>query len=334
MRISAFPKAFLGPMVIAKTMTVFEWIDMAKALPVEGLEMHSGFFWQRTDEEYDRVGEALAAGGFEMPMLCASPDLAHPDADQRRTEFDAQVEMIAVTARLGGPGAACRVVSGQAHPGVSIEQGLEWVADAINRLVPIARDLSVTLAIENHYKASTWQFPEFAQRPEVFFRLLDEISDRATFGVQFDPSNALVAGVDSADFLESVVDRVVTMQASDRYLEDGTTLEDLRQADGTLGYSPALKHGVIGRGLNDYDRIFRTLVAHGYDGWISIEDGINGLGEMRESAEFLQRARETYFGGSREVRVRTQEAAKTSERARRRITRSHYTPNEGNEKHA
>src|SRR5690606_37463621 len=111
---------------------------------------------------------------------------------------------------------------------------------------------------------------------------------------------------------DEVIDRVVTMQASDRFLAPGTTLDDLRQADGTIGYSPALQHGVIGRGLNDYPRIFRTLANAGYDGWISIEDGVNGMEEMHESVLFLREAREQYFGGSTAVRVENQERARAA----------------------
>jgi sugar phosphate isomerase/epimerase len=220
--------------------------------------------------------------------------------------------MMRITARLGGPGASTRVLSGQRHPGVSREQGLEWAADAIQWLIPIAGELDVTLAIENHYKDGSWQYPEFAQRADVFLDLIGRIEDRAHFGVQYDPSNAIVAGDDSADFLDLVLDRVVTMQASDRSLAPGGSLDDLRQSDGTLGYSPLLQHGVLGRGLNDYERIFSTLVGAGYDGWISIEDGVNGMGEMRESVEFLRNAREVYFGGSTAVRVRAHEAARRS----------------------
>ena len=85
------------------------------------------------------------------------------------------------------------------------------------------------------------------------------------------------------------------MHASDRYLVEGYTLDDLRGSDGTIGYSPALQHGVIGKGLNDYDAIFSILRDVGYSGWVSIEDGINGMDEMRESLEFLHRMREKYF---------------------------------------
>ena len=115
------------------------------------------------------------------------------------------------------------------------------------------------------------------------------------FGVQYDPSNALVAGDDPIDLLKSVADRVVSMHASDRYLEPGATLDELRQTDGTLGYSPKLKHGVTGKGLNDYDAIFRNLSAAGYRGWVSIEDGMNGMDEMAESLAFLRRMVARYF---------------------------------------
>jgi sugar phosphate isomerase/epimerase len=241
-------------------------------------------------------------------MISAAPDLTHPDADQRAREFDLEVEMIGIAARLGG--GYCRVLSGQAHPGVSRDDGLGWAAEAIGRLIPIAREHGITLALENHYKASIWKYPEFAQRSEVFFQLLDRIPERVHFGVQYDPSNAIVAGEDSVEFLRRVIDRVVTVQASDRFLAPGTDLESLRQADGTLGYSPALQHGVIGRGMNDYDSIFGILVDAGYDGWISIEDGVNGLQEMRSSAEYLGAARDRWFGGSRACRVRNHDIAK------------------------
>jgi sugar phosphate isomerase/epimerase len=311
MRIAAFPKGELDAMVARRTKTVFEWIDEAKAaLPVDGLELHTGFFWSTAGDFVERVGEAMHAAGFEMPMMCASPDFTHPDPEVRARELDRQARFMAITRRLGGPGSLCRVLSGQAHPGVPVEQGLEWARTAIESLLPLARDLGITLAIENHYKASTWQYPEFAQRAEVFLALLGSIEERACFGVQFDPSNAIVAGEDSARFLERVVGRVVSMQASDRYLAPGATLDALRQADGTFRYSPDLLHGVIGRGLNDYDEIFRILTTAGYDGWISIEDGVNGMAELRQSVDFLIDARGKWFGGSTAVHVASQEGTR------------------------
>jgi sugar phosphate isomerase/epimerase len=294
-KISAFPKCYLDEIAGARTMSVFDWIAMARQLDAEGLEMYDGFFTSLADDYIDRVGEAISGAGFAMPMLCCSPDFTNPDPDGRKRAVEREANLIRVTRRLGGARAACRVLSGQRYPQVSLEQGLEWVVESIQQLLPVAREYDIVLALENHYKDGFWQYPEFAQKQEVFLRVLGAIPDREHFGVQYDPSNAIVAGDDPIALLRAVVDRVVTTHASDRYLAEGTTLEQLRQSDGTLGYSPNLRHGVTGRGLNDYDTIFSILASHGYAGWVSIEDGMNGMEEMQESIAFLKRMRERYF---------------------------------------
>jgi sugar phosphate isomerase/epimerase len=298
-KIAAFPKCYLDDLVVRQTMTLFEWIEMAGMLGVEGLEMYERFF-PPDDRAFERrVIDALGAAGFAMPMMCCSPDFTNPDPDGRKRAVETEAEMIALTRRLGGPGATCRVLSGQRYPNVSRAQGVEWVVESITALLPVAREHDIRLAIENHYKDGYWQYPEFAQKADVFLEIVDAIPDLEYFGVQYDPSNAIVAGDDPIDLLRRVVGRVFTVHASDRYLAEGTTLDALRQSDGTLGYSPNLRHGVTGQGLNDYHAIFRILVAAGYDGWISIEDGMNGMGEMKDSVDFLKRMRAMYCGGER-----------------------------------
>jgi sugar phosphate isomerase/epimerase len=295
MKIAAFPKCYLDEISLHRTMSVFDWIEMAKSLGAEGLEMYEGFFWQLDDAYIDSIGEAIEKAGFEMPMLCCSPDFTDPDPAARRQAVEKEAEMIRITRRLGGPKARCRVLSGQRRPGVSREQGIAWVVECIDECIAIAREHDVVLALENHYKDGYWQFPEFAQKMDVFLELVNAIPEREYFGVQYDPSNAIVAGDDPVDLLRRVADRVVSMHASDRYLVEGATLEDVLLPDGMIGYPDKLKHGVTGQGMNDYDAIFSILRDAGYNGWVSIEDGMNGMDEMRESIEFLKQMREKYY---------------------------------------
>ncbi len=295
LKISAFPKCYIDQIAGARTMSVFDWIDMARSLDADGLEMYDGFFDSLDAAYLDRVGAAIHAAGFAMPMLCCSPDFTNPDADGRKRALDREAEMIRVCRRLGGPKSVCRVLSGQRYPEVSREQGVSWVVEAITKLLPTAREHDVILGMENHYKDGFWKYPEFAQKKDVFLEIVNTIPDRTYFGVQYDPSNAIVAGDDPVQLLRDTADRVVSMHASDRYLAEGATLDDLRQTDGTLGYSPNLRHGVTGKGLNDYDAIFRILADHGYSEWVSIEDGMNGMGEMAESLAFLRRMAKKYF---------------------------------------
>ncbi len=295
LRISAFPKCYLDRIAGARTMTVFEWVTMSRALDCDGLEMYEGFFTSLEPGYLDSVGDAICDTGRQMPMLCCSPDFTNPDPDARKKAIEKEVEMVRVARRLGGPGTVCRVLSGQRYPDVSREQGLEWVVECINAVLPVARECDVILGLENHYKDGFWKYPEFAQKKDVFLDLVNAITDRTHFGVQYDPSNAVVAGDDPIELLRAVANRVVSMHASDRYLADGATLDDLRAADGTVGYFDKLRHGVTGKGLNDFPAIFGILAENNYSGWVSIEDGMNGMGEMAESLAFLRWITGKYF---------------------------------------
>lgn len=295
LKISAFPKCYMDQIAGERSMTVFEWIEMARSLDADGLEMYDGFFTELSDAYLDEVKAAIHSAGFAMPMLCCSPDLTNPNADQRQRAIEREAEMIRVTHRLGGPSSVCRILSGQRYPEVSREQGVAWVLEAIEELLSVAKEYDVILGLENHYKDGFWKYPEFAQKQNVFLEIVNAVADTTHFGVQYDPSNAIVAGDDPLELLNEVAPRVVSMHASDRYLAEGASLDDLRQADGTLGYSPLLKHGVTGRGLNDFDAIFQILSNHNYEGWVSIEDGMNGMDEMAASLAFLRQMSRKYF---------------------------------------
>ena len=288
LRISAFPKCYLDKIAGERTMTVFDWIEMAKSLDADGLEMYEGFFTSLEPGYLDSVGEAIHAAGFVMPMLCCSPDFTQPSRDARKRAVEREIEMVHVARRLGGPGTVCRVLSGQRRPDVDREQAMSWVTTCIQEVLVVASEIDVILGIENHYKDGFWQYPEFAQKKDVFLELVNSIPDRTHFGVQYDPSNALVAGDDPIDLLKCVADRVVSMHASDRYLVEGASLDELRQSEGTLGYSPNLKHGVTGKGLNDYDAIFSELRGVGFDSWVSIEDGVDGMEQLAASVRFVR----------------------------------------------
>lgn len=294
-RISAFPKCYLEIISQARTMSVFDWIEQAKTLDADGLEMYEGFFVSLDASYIDEVAATIRAAGFEMPMLCCSPDFTHPDAAKREQAIDYQRKMIRVAHRLGGEGVVCRVLSGQRWPELSRQQGLQYASEGILACLPLAQELGVVLGLENHYKDGFWHYPEFAQKKDVFLDLLKLIPESPNFGVQYDPSNAVVAGDDPVELLRQVANRVVSMHASDRYLADGATLEDLKQAEGSTGYATILKHGVTGKGLNDYDSIFTILRQANYAGWISIEDGMNGMEEMAESLRFLRHSVEKYW---------------------------------------
>jgi sugar phosphate isomerase/epimerase len=293
-KISVFPKCYFDELTDGR-MSFVQWIRDAATLGGEGVEHYDGFFRSFAEKDVAPVVRAMEETGQITSMLCFSPDFTHPDPSERTRQVQRQKDAIDLTVRLGAR--HCRTLSGQRIPGLSREEGMTRTVEGIERSLEYAEKRGVVLCLENHYKDGTWRYPEFAQPEDIYLEILDRIGS-PWLGVQYDPSNATVGGYDPIRFLEKVKHRVVTMHASDRFLEAGASLDSLKTQDGSAGYASALKHGETGTGMNDYDAIFRILASVGFDGWISIEDGMNGLDEIRRSAEFLKKKRADYFGAS------------------------------------
>ncbi len=291
-KLAAFPKGFIHQLVAPNQMSIYEWIELSKTLEVDGLEFYSGFADLKDPANWKKIRKTVEDAGMVIPMMCCSPDFTIPDPSARQAEIDKEISWIRMSAELGAK--YCRVLSGQRRSEITREEGLKYVVGSIQACLPEAEKLGITLILENHYKDDFWTEPEFAQMMDVFVELVGRI-DSPWFGVNFDPSNAIAAGENPLDLLEAVKHRVVTMHASDRYLASGT-IEDLRKAEGgSAGYVSFFKHGVIGKGLNDYDAIFSILKEVGFDGWISIEDGVDGMEQMQESADFLKEKIKKYW---------------------------------------
>ena len=139
-----------------------------------------------------RVKESTNKAGFVIPMMICSPDFTTPNTDERQRAIEYQTKMIEAAALLGGKGVICRILSGQQRPEVSREQGVRWVVEAIQQVIPVASERGVILGMENDYKDSQWTRPEFALKQDVFLEIVQAIDERQHFGVQYDPSNAIL----------------------------------------------------------------------------------------------------------------------------------------------
>jgi sugar phosphate isomerase/epimerase len=291
-QLAAFPKAFMQALCKDGSMTVSQWIELAVKLDIDGLEWYAGFLEMQDESNWLKFRKQVEDHGKVIPMMCCSPDFTHPDKSFRENEIVKQKRWIDMTYTLGG--SYCRVLSGQRRPELSIDEGVKLAAESIEMCLPYAQERGITLIIENHYKDDFWEYPEFAQKMDVFCKLVDRIH-HPNFGVNYDPSNTFLAGEEPLELLYRVSDRVVTMHASDRYLKEGT-IEDLRKEEGgAVGYAKRLSHGEIGKGLNDYDAIFTELKRVGFKGWISIEDGVDGMEQLARSVTFVRKKMAEYW---------------------------------------
>ncbi len=286
--LAAMPKAYMVELCKTGALSLAEWLDIAASLELDGVEWYAGFLEMADEKNWAPLKRKADELNLAIPMMCCSPDFTHPDPAFRAAEVEKEKRWIDMSYALRCR--YCRVLSGQRRPEVSREDGIRFAAEGIQACLPYAQERGITLIIENHYKDDFWEWPEFAQKMDIFCDLVARI-DHAHFGVNYDPSNTILAGEDPLELLRRVSHRVVTMHASDRYLIEGT-IEDLRRDElaGVQGYAKRMRHGQIGKGLNDYDAIFSELKRVGFgNNWVSIEDGVDGLDQLKGSVDFLRK---------------------------------------------
>src|SRR5262245_9742383 len=121
-KLSAFPKCYMDDLCVTKTMTLFDWIELAASLGVDGVEMYPGFFESLEADYLERIRGHLERFHLEAPMMCASPDFTIPDQEARRAEVEREKQIIDVTADLGGR--FCRVLSGQQRQEITRAEGV------------------------------------------------------------------------------------------------------------------------------------------------------------------------------------------------------------------
>jgi chemotaxis protein MotB len=98
MKLSAFPKCYIDQIAGDRSMSVFDWITMARSLDADGLEMYDGFFTSLEPGYLDEVGAALASAGLGA------------DASISVTERGVVVQMLADKAYFANDSAALGTV--------------------------------------------------------------------------------------------------------------------------------------------------------------------------------------------------------------------------------
>jgi sugar phosphate isomerase/epimerase len=270
MLVSCIPATYFMDLVQGR-MALEAWVDLAAALGLDGLDFGQAWFRDTSPATVTALRKRVEDRGLQACMLTCAPDFPHPERAGRQATLDEMLRMIDLAHALGAP--LIRVTAGQAHPSVSREQGVAWVCEGMRALLPAAAAAGVTLAYENHTKASVWQYRDFSEPSAIFLDIVRGMEGTA-LGVNFDTANPLVHGEEPLPLLRQVAHRVVSVHAN-----------DLR-TPGQFDFC------VVGQGVVPYAEIFGYLKRTAeFDGWISVEE-FSKTGEQgfREAIGFVRDA--------------------------------------------
>lgn len=250
MKLSCLPVS-LFPDITGGTMTLSNWIDLAADCGCDGADISSLFLQGHSFVYLEALKSMLRQKPIPIVMCASYPDFTHPDGLQRKREIAYFQRDIALCSELGIP--YLRILAGQAHPGVSTQDGVAHAVSCMRKVAAFASTFGVTLLYENHGKPGAWQYIDLTYPPDLFLAVLDDVAD-TDIRVNFDIGNVTAYGKDPVALLERVYDRVETIHVSDM-AQKGV-------------FAPA----AIGTGVAPIRDVFSLLKRRGFHGWLCIEE--------------------------------------------------------------
>ncbi len=219
-----------------------------------------------SDAKFDEVCDKLAGAGMKASCFgSAIANWARPITCDPQIDINDLKQAIPRMLRLNCPFIRVMSYPNDAENPLSDN---EWRDEAIKRmkaLATMAEDSGITLAHEN---CSGWG-GQSAKNSNI---LLGEV-DSPALKVVFDTGNPVSYGQDSWDYYQTVFDSIVYVH-----------IKDIRKENGEDHYV------YCGEGDGCVREIVADLLAHGYDGGLSIEPHLAAIihtGERTSSEELL-----------------------------------------------
>lgn len=250
MKLSCLPVSLYSDFAAGRR-TLRDWFAFAAELGLDGADLSVAHITSREPAYLRQVRADAAAAGVEIVMLAAYTDWTHPDAVFRAAQTADLGRWVEVAAALGAP--FIRVVAGQDRPGLGPE-AYDWVVEGLISSLSIGKTAGVQLLYENHVRGAVWTANDWTQPAERFLEVVRRTQD-SDLKVLFDTANCLAIGDDPAQVLDAVINRVGAVHVSD------------------IARLGTFEPTTIGTGVTPIPQLLHTLVAAGWDGWLSIEEG-------------------------------------------------------------
>jgi sugar phosphate isomerase/epimerase len=260
MKLSCIPICFFDDLINTRTMSLGNWVQMARKLDLDGIEMYKPYLGedQRDRDSMFRISDMIHSAGIEVSMFTSYADFSQPEP----VEIERQMASIRwdVDAAVIFRTKIVRLTAGRWSVGQGIKDTLRLVAKGLKVSLDYAEDKGIMLALEDH--------PEVGTRIADFMRILELVDDER-LKVNLDTSNPMESNDDPVELAKLVKSRIVHVHLSDR--------------------SADLQHQAAGEGVVDFVSILHILKEAGYDGWLSLEaGGRKGQDAIRQSLDFIR----------------------------------------------
>ncbi|MEM2049955.1 MAG: sugar phosphate isomerase/epimerase family protein [Thermoproteota archaeon] len=221
-------------------------------LELDGVEIHHVQMESEKEEYVNSLKNRALSLGLDIYCLAIHQNFVKPSREQREKEVEHTKHCLEIAYKLGAP--AIRLNSGRwgtiksfdelmankgeepPIPGYTEEDAFNWVVESIEKCLPVAENLGVVMALENHWGLTA--------TPEGVLKIVEVVN-----------SKWLRVLMDTGNFIEDTYNGL-------RKIAPYTVLVHVKTYYG----------GGVWYELDiDYSRVFKILREAGYRGYLSIE---------------------------------------------------------------
>lgn len=236
------------------TMDVLQFIDTAKALGVDGVELLD-FFWKDKETELPKVKAKLAALNMPVSAYAIGNDLTEDDAAARAKQVQAIKDGVDMAVTLGTN--RLRVFAGH-HDEIGFEKALGWIIEGLKEGAAYAETQGVVLCLENH--------GTLAGKGEQVKAILDAVNSPA-LKANPDTGNFMTVNQNPVDAMKIVAPFTGSVHFKDfRHAKPGETEHVYEGLEGSRVVGTS-----IGEGDVDLPNVVKQLRDAGYTGYLTIE---------------------------------------------------------------
>jgi sugar phosphate isomerase/epimerase len=206
-----------------------------------------------------RAKELLEKYELEVPCVDVQVELIQRDPAARAAAAEELISLVNLAQYLGAQG--LMIVPGGLRDGITFEEALPWVVSGIERAMPRAAEMRVTLMVEQMgYEGA------FCRTREQLLAIAGAIPPIGSFGLCFDGGNSVRNGEDPVAILVRLAHRVQHV-----HLKDWTREGDL------------WRNARLGEGIVPQKEMLEQLRYRDYRGYLSVEH--SGDGDPCEEAQ-------------------------------------------------
>ena len=262
----------LASAVKKESWSVIDFIQYAKSINLDGVELLD-FYWKNREDKEQEIKEALEAlaqYSLQVSAYDVTNNFVKEASEERAAEVAKVIDGIHTAKQLGTQ--IVRVFCGDLHGDLTYEDGQGWIVEGLRECAKAAEAEGIYLAIENHglLAGKSKQVKEIIQ-------MVNSPFVKSTF----DTGNFLLVHESPAEAFDYLKDEIIHVHFKDfRKKAPGESVKGFRSTQGVevIGVVP-------GDGEVDLAYIVNGLQAAQYKGWLSIEyEGFDDAKEANKEA--------------------------------------------------